>query len=357
MTPPSYHYQSQTPQPPHQSLPITLQHAPSAPNLQTQMQTITSPHQISIPQRPTCPSPQIVLKTSSMTTTTLLHKHRPTISTCKPTRKPTHKPQITTNTTNAPEMQLAFLQHHLLHTTTPPTATSNSTHPFYPPKQTSYQHLPRHSPMPPSHLIPSPPPSTSGHFLLPESLMKNLPSLPSLTPLCFKPSSLSSDLHSISHSQLPSIPSLLPPHTTTSIQPKIPIPIHNSHATAASNPAPSTMVEQTSSATIPLEWTLHNHMATTFTSTSSHPYHQQLSMPSVGPAAVLPAPTSFFPRQTFMHTNPTAHYTSPQTHQHLTRPLCLIGPPYSPFAPTREKLNSQPSSKPLQKLPPLHSSH
>jgi len=204
---------------------------------------------------------------------------------------------------------------------------------------------------------PSPPPSTSGHFLLPESLMKNLPSLPSLTPLCFKPSSLSSDLHSISHSQLPSIPSLLPPHTTTSIQPKIPIPIHSSHATAASNPAPSTMVEQTSSATIPLEWTLHNHMATTFTSISSHPYHQQLSMPSVGPAAVLPAPTSFFPRQTFMHTNPTAHYTSPQTHQHLTRPLCLIGPPYSPFAPTREKLNSQPSSKPLQKLPPLHSSH
>ncbi len=143
--------------------------------------------------------------------------------------------------------------------------------------QTPSQHLPRPSPMHPSHLTPSPPPSTSGHFLLPESLMKNLPSLPSLTPLFFKPSSLSSDLHSISHSQLPSIPSLLPPHTTTSIQPKIPIPIHSSHATAASNPAPSTMVEQTSSATIPLEWTLHNHMATTFTSISSHPYHQQLS--------------------------------------------------------------------------------
>jgi hypothetical protein len=53
MTPPSYHYLSQTPQPPqllthNQTLPITLPHAPLLPNLQTQMQTIPSPHQITI---------------------------------------------------------------------------------------------------------------------------------------------------------------------------------------------------------------------------------------------------------------------------------------------------------------------
>ena len=146
-------------------------------------------------------------------------------------------------------------------------------------------------------------------------------------------------------------------HTPTWIPPRILIPTHSSHATAALYLVPSTMVEQTSSATILLAWPWHKPTATTSTSNSSHPYHQQLSMPLVGPAVVLPAPTSSFPQQTFVHTNPTAHYTSPQTHQHLTQPLCLIGPPSSPFAPTQEKLNSPPSSEPPQNLPPLHSSH